>query len=133
MAAGGIADEIRTFRLLIVDQSPVSQELLPRIFERHGYVCAVAGTARGANEMLARFLPDAVLLDWKFRDGSGRGLAAQLRARATEAGRRLVVVILSVIDEPAGFRANEGIEHYFVKPTAIVAIDRVIRRELAAR
>jgi len=57
-----------------------------------------------------------VILEWAFRDGTGVGLARRLRALSSQHGRKLVVVIVSFENEPEGFRVDENVDEYLVKP-----------------
>ena len=117
----------RLVPLLIVDEQPISANTLHTVFRQYGYDCAVATTADAAVRTLETHRAEAVVLEWCFRDGSGVGLAARLRARAAAQSRDLVVIALSAIDEPDGFREREPVDGYFVKPMSVALIDRWIR------
>jgi DNA-binding response OmpR family regulator len=117
----------RKIKLLIVDEQPINVKTLHTLFRQYGYDCAVALTADEALAAIDAHRSEAVVLEWDFRDGSGVGLAARLRARAAVQARDLVVIALSAIDEPEGFREREQVDDYFVKPMSVSLIDRWIR------
>lgn len=124
---GRVVAPARTIQLLIVDEHPISARTLHTLFRQYGYECAVATTAAAALDAIDAHHAEAVVLEWCFRDGSGVGLAARLRARASAQSRELVVISLSAVDEPDGFRQREEVNDYFVKPMSIALIDRCIR------
>ncbi len=117
----------RPIKLLIVDEQPISARILHTLFRQYGYECVVATTAAEALAAIDVHHTEAVVLEWCFRDGSGIGLAARLRERAAAQSRDLVVIALSALDEPDGFRDREQVDDYFVKPMSIALIDRWIR------
>lgn len=107
-------------RLMVVDEDRTSRTVLRQAYRLRGHRCVAAATAAEAL-LLAAFEPiDVVILEWSFRDGSGQGLAGRLRARAR---KPLVIVVLSVFDEPHGFREREAIDDYLVKPATAEAVE----------
>jgi CheY-like chemotaxis protein len=119
-------------RLLIVDEYPQTRETAPTVYGHYGYEIRVAATANEAVEAVRTFHPDAVILEWFFRQGLVSGLAARLRSAAADRQRPLVVIALSVFDEPPDFQQREVVDDYFVKPTPADVIDRAIRARLDA-
>jgi DNA-binding response OmpR family regulator len=115
-------------RLLIVDEYPQTRETAPAVYGHYGYEIHVVSTPQDALAAMRAFRPDAVILEWFFRQGGVSGLATQLRAAAEPT--RLVVIALSVFDEPADFQQRELVDAYFVKPTPADVIDRAIRARL---
>ena len=69
-----------------------------------------------------------MLYEWDLRGDAGIGLAARLRALSVPLGRALVVIAVSVLDEPQAFRAREGVDDYFTKPLDLGVLARLIRR-----
>jgi two-component system chemotaxis response regulator CheY len=70
---------------LIVDDSPCFAAAARALLERRGYeVAGVAENARDAIEQVKRLEPAAVLLDVILPDGTGFGVAAELRDSAPD-------------------------------------------------
>lgn len=114
--------EASTPRILIVDNDPGTLCVSQKLFKLHGYDTSAALCPEEAIEAYATTLPDAVILEWSFRNGLGVGLTTRLRERALQRGRTVVIVIFSVLEEPEGFQANESYDDYFVKPACLTAI-----------
>jgi DNA-binding response OmpR family regulator len=129
LEANGPDDHIR---LLIVDEYPQTRETAAVIYGHYGYRALVVADPDAAVEAISTFRPDAVLLEWYFRNGRVTGLSARLKqAAASESQRSLVVVALSVFDEPPEFCELETVDDYFVKPTPVEVIDRAVRALIA--
>lgn len=105
-------------RILVVDDHPDLASITAQALELRDYEAAHATTRLEALELAGSFKPDIVLLEWDLgRTGLGLGLAAEIRARA---GRLMCIVMLSLHDEPPGFRAREPFDLYLTKPVTIV-------------
>ena len=115
-------------RVLVLDDNATSQTITKYVLEGAGHVCEVVATARAALAAIATFTPDVVLYEWDLRGDAGIGLAAQLRERSGRLARALVVIAVSVIDEPSEFRARESVDDYFTKPLDLGALARLIRQ-----
>src|SRR5690606_22645481 len=99
-----------------------------RLFRQHAYECAAASTAGEALALMHSFRPHVVVLEPAFRDGSGQGLSARLRDQAVQEGRAVPNEILSVLDEEDAPGLSLEADHYFLKPTPIGEVIRVIRQ-----
>lgn len=130
---GGTGNDTRRRRLLVVDEYPQTRAIAPRVFNYYGYETKVAATPDEAVSAAQTFEPDVVLLEWYLLKSAASGLAARLRECASAQGRDLVIIAVSVIDEPHEFRDTEGIDEYFVKPIAAADLDRAISLLLARR
>jgi len=117
-------------RLLIVDEYPITRTVLEIVFGMRGHVCMGVGSADEALACIETFEPDVVILEWHFRNGSGRGLGSRLRARALACGRSLVVVVVSVTDEPPEFRSHDSVDEYLTKPAPAAAIESAFEHHL---
>ncbi len=73
-------------RILVVEDQPVSREVLARILERDGYNVQSAATAREAMELGTRFRPHLLLTDWLLPDVNGLQVAEKLRADQPDLG-----------------------------------------------
>ena len=100
-------------RLLVVDDEPQFLRALATNLRGAGYDVETATTAR---EALAADVPDAVILDLRLPDGSGRDVAAQLRARSDAP----IIVVSAIGDEEEKIAAlDAGADDYVTKPFAI--------------
>lgn len=115
-------------RLLIVDEYKMSRVVLATNFRLRGYSCTAVTDAESALTAIETFEPGAVILEWCFRDGSGVGLSTRLRVRSEACGRPLVIIIVSVQNEPEDFRNHESVDEYLVKPVSVELIRQAIER-----
>jgi signal transduction histidine kinase len=108
-------------RILIIDDSEASRDMLCRLLERQGHACV---TVANGSEALARLKPDAfdiVLLDLMMPGMNG---VDTLRAiKADPQYQELAVVMLSAFDEvnEIGECLEAGAEDYLLKP-----FDRIV-------
>jgi CheY-like chemotaxis protein len=113
-------------RLLIVDEHEISRDVLHRVFTLRGYVCRAVETAALALSAVEDFAPDGIILELVFRLHAEVGLSRQLRDRARELGRSLVIVVVSAHDAPATLHDDEDVDGYLVKPAAASAIEQAL-------
>jgi len=125
-----MAREVPGRRLLVVDEDMITRSVLQQAYRLRGHACSTAATSSAALAAVAADPPEVVILDWSFRDGSGVGLAGRMRHVCPH---QLVIVVVSVLDEPDGFRAREAIDDYLVKPVTAEAVESSFEACLAAR
>lgn len=65
-------------RILVVDDSPVMQEMTKKILERSGCKVFCAYNAKDCFELLKKERPDAILMDVIFPDGNGKDLVREI-------------------------------------------------------
>lgn len=100
-------------KVLVVDDEPQFLRALATNLRGAGYEVETAGTAAAA---LAADVPDAVILDLRLPDGSGRDVAARLRTRSDAP----IIVVSAVGDEAEKIAAlDAGADDYVEKPFAI--------------
>ncbi len=125
-------------RVLVVDDTEQTRNLVSRVLERYGHACVVAGNAAEARARLAEEPFDLILCDVKMPGESGFDLAEHvLRAHPTTA----VVMVTGVDDTESALRALElGAYGYVIKPFSIneilISVVNALRRrtlELDAR
>jgi DNA-binding response OmpR family regulator len=109
-------------RILIVDDYAPSRIAVMNALVGRGHTCAAVTGAREAADAIGTFEPTVVVVEWAFRDGSGIGLAARLRALSP----RLVVIALSHANEPAELHGEY--DAYLVKPASPDEIERAVAR-----
>jgi two-component system KDP operon response regulator KdpE len=100
-------------KVLVVDDEPQFLRTLATNLRGAGYDVDTAATAA---EALAAPMPDAVILDLRLPDASGRDVAARLRSR----GDAPIIVVSAVGDEDEKIAAlDAGADDYVEKPFAI--------------
>jgi len=103
-------------RVLVVDDEPQFARALSTNLRGAGYEVETAATAEAALAAAGLNPPDAVILDLRLPDGSGRDVAAELR-RWSEAP---IIVVSAVGDEDEKIAAlDAGADDYVTKPFAI--------------
>ena len=102
--------------ILVVEDEPAIRELLQVNLADEGYDVVQANDAEAAQQVLARKLPDLLLLDWMLPGQSGLSLARRLRADART--RALPIIMLTAradeADKVAGLEA--WVDDYVTKP-----------------
>ncbi len=120
------ADQLRV--LLVEDEHRLA-ESLARGLREAAHAVDVAGTLASARLKLELERYDAVILDVNLPDGSGFGLAAELRKRAIPVPILMLTARDTVEDRVAGL--DSGADDYLVKPFAfeeLVARLRALQR-----
>ena len=115
--------------LLIVADEPPIRRLIRTSLAVQGYRILEAGSARIAFEVIAREVPEVVILDLGLPDQDGLEVIRQLRA----AGSKVAIVVLSSRgDEPGKVEALDlGADDYVTKPFGMA--ERVARIRTALR
>ena len=115
-------------RVLVVEDEPVLREsLATAALEAAGFVVLAAADGRDLDAAVARFRPDAAVLDISLPGPDGLALARRLR----ELGQAAVVFVTArdaVPDRLAGFSA--GADDYLVKPFVLVELVARLRAVL---
>jgi two-component system, sensor histidine kinase and response regulator len=108
-------------RILIVDDSELSREMLCRILERQGHVCVAVASGAEALERLRADRFDVVLLDFMMEGMNGIDVLRTVKADPDL--RENAIVMLSAFDEVAdiGHSLEIGAEDYLLKP-----FDRIV-------
>jgi PAS domain S-box-containing protein len=114
-------------RILLVEDSPVSQLVTEWTLRRLGYGLRTVATVREGLETCAQEPFDLVLLDLQLPDGDGFELARVLRSREAP-GRRVPIVAMTGCVEP-GDREKclaAGMDDYLPKPVDLGLLSRVV-------
>lgn len=116
-AAGpGIVEAKPQFKVLAVDDDPVSLKLLSFHLTRAGYEVVTASNGKQGLALALEHLPQIVVTDWSMPEMNGVELARTLRSSAE--GKRLQIILLTGKDEEQrvleGFEA--GVDEYLNKP-----------------
>jgi DNA-binding NtrC family response regulator len=101
-------------RILVVDDERAIRELMRRLLEHEGYVCAAAGSSAEAGELLARESFDLLLADLQTPGESGLELLARVRDRHPDTA----TIVMSGVHDPqlADAALALGACGYLVKP-----------------
>jgi two-component system sensor histidine kinase ChiS len=121
-------------RILIVEDEPLSRQVLQRRLSKAGYVVDSADNGRMALQSLtaADTLPDVILTDLHMPEVSGYDLCASVRRNPRLA--HLPIIIMSALD---GAEYREAIQsfnvaRYLTKPLAMDEVFAAIAAALAS-
>jgi two-component system phosphate regulon response regulator PhoB len=106
------------------------RSMLCAALTHRGHECQNVGTCAEALQALASYVPDVVVFEWALRTESGVGLAQELRERASSLGYALVIIVLSVRDEPSGFVRREQVDAYATKPLTVDDLEALVATRL---
>jgi DNA-binding response OmpR family regulator len=116
----------RVRRVLLLEDHDGSRFVMRQAFASLGYECRAVGNTNGLLQAVTAFDPDVIIYEWATRGEQRLGLSHQVREQT---GRHpVVVIVLSAVDEPPGFRASESIDAYLTKPMNLATLESLIRR-----
>ncbi len=119
-------------RILIVDDEPVSVQLLSRVLKVHGHEALHASTPEEALEVAAREQPEIILLDWMLPRMDGIDLLGRLRS-LPGGDRWRIVMVTAGGDADLAERVREaGGDGFLQKPVAIDQLAEVIEAQVRA-
>lgn len=118
-----------TFRVLVVDDDPMIQQLARRVLEGEGFEVAIASDGLEALRVAREERPNAILLDIRLPRMDGWSVLNELKSDPEL--RSIPVIILSVEEERARGYAL-GAYEYLVKPVEPSAVTEVVSRAMAA-
>jgi two-component system chemotaxis response regulator CheY len=101
-----------------VDDDHDGRVALGILLRQAGMEVALAESVPEARRSLERMAPDAVLSDLVMPEEDGFALRGALRAKESEIGRHIPMLVISALSDPEIQRraADEGFDAYFVKP-----------------
>ena len=114
-------------RVLLVEDEPVLRETVASGLEAAGFVVLAAADGRDLDGAVARFRPDAAVLDISLPGPDGLTLARRLRERG-DAAIVFVTARDAVADRLAGFAV--GGDDYLVKPFVLAELVARLRAVL---
>ncbi len=122
-------------RLLLLEDDQELADLLAALLQEQGFEVRVATTVSQASRLIDQTPPDLAVLDVQLPDGSGFGIASQLRRNSPATG----VVMLTRLTDPswqvAGF--DVGADVYLPKPVhpdvLVAAVRRLATRQAGVR
>jgi len=119
------ASGIRPFtaqRVLVVDDSTDSAELLGLLLEQAGHQVRLAATGSAAISAAPEFQPDVALVDISLPDTDGYALVRALRAQQELARCRFVAVTGHDGQEAVARSLAAGFDQHLVKPLDLAAV-----------
>lgn len=102
--------------ILIVEDNPLNLELARDILEAQGFEVVSAGNADECYELLARRLPDLVLMDIQLPGKDGLQITRELRANPRTRDLLIVAMTAHAMVEDARRVAEAGCDGYLTKP-----------------
>ncbi|HWO23701.1 MAG TPA: response regulator [Kofleriaceae bacterium] len=117
-------------RILLVDDSKLSSDLLTSMLVEEGYAVETASTAPGLERVLAKFSPDLALSDVNMPELD----CAVVCRRVREVAPRARVVLISGLAEEALARARVrvGADGHVTRERGLAAVVERVRAEFAA-
>ncbi len=125
-----------TTDVLVVDDDPVQRLHLSTMLERLGHGTTLAADGYEALDILERFRPEIILIDWRMPGIDGRETVRRIRRRERTSGDAPVRIIgmtgAALLTERR--RCLEaGMDDYLVKPFGIGTLTDALERCSAAR
>lgn len=108
--------DIKTWRVLIVDDEPDNLQLASELLEFNGATVAQAGTGSRSLEMVDEFGPNLILLDLAMPGMDGWEVHHRLRARPDLDDVPIVALTALAMPEDAARVKAEGFNGYVTKP-----------------
>jgi len=82
----------KDYKVLIVDDSPVSRKLVELPLSQKQYKLYFAKTGQEATNLFEEHRPDLVILDWVMPDLSGEELCRRIRSSSRDAYSYIIVL-----------------------------------------
>lgn len=103
-------------RVLVIDDDPFMVQLASIVLESRGYLVSVADSGAAGLQWLAEPAPDLVLLDLGLPDVPGLEVLRRLRAVASWAGARILILTASEATDDIVKAKGHGAAGYLCKP-----------------
>jgi len=123
-----------SYKILIVDDSPVMQKMTTNIFQNDGYKVFSAWDGQECLQMTKSLQPDAVLMDVILPDADGKDIARQLME---EPGNKEMAIIFTTntirLEKDKGneaFEINGYLCRAFAKPLHYGKVTSAVRKEI---
>ena len=121
-------------KILVIEDSPVAQEIIKKFLEKNGYGVLSAWDGREGVEMAKGESPDAILMDVILPDGDGKKIAARLKENP-ETKKIPIIFTTSTVNfkDDKGFEAFEidGVLYRaFAKPLHQQRVLSTLRKEI---
>jgi len=103
-------------RILVVEDNPLSLQLVRDLLEYHGHHIDSATTTREASDRLQAATPDLVLLDIQIPGGGGETFLREIRGNAALSHLPVVAVTALAMDGDQERLLKAGFDGYISKP-----------------
>ena len=115
-------------RVLVVDDTPLNQQLIVALLERFGCRTAVAGNGREALAALRHQPCDLVLMDVQMPEMNGLEATRRIRQEWPDAAQPRVIALTAnvIVDEKETCLAA-GMDDYLAKPVRVKELQEVLR------
>src|SRR5262245_55451574 len=117
-------------RILIIEDDPISQEIVKGALEARGYAVDAADDGFTAVQLLKRGAYDVALIDYQLPDMDGYASARVLRDLAESGRPKLIAVTTNIEALMARPRVGDLFEAVLPKPLDLGALVRVIETSL---
>jgi len=104
------------FKVLVVDDSPVSRKLVESALSNKPYTLIFAATGRQAIELFKEHRPALVILDWTMLDLAGEDLCERIRLNSQYSYTYIMVLTGSLEKESLVKALKAGADNYLTKP-----------------
>lgn len=114
-------------KILVVDDNPVSRELVREALESAWYEIGEATHGQQALETIARIRPDLVLMDIQMPVLDGFAALKAIRADGSLAGIRIIAVTAFAMRGDRERALAAGFDGHFTKPIDSEELERQVR------
>jgi len=104
------------FKILIVDDSPVSRKLVELPLLEKGYELIFATNGRSAVELFEKHRPDVVITDWMMPDLTGKEICQRIRATSQDPYTYIIVLTGQTSKDNLVEALALGADDYLTKP-----------------
>jgi two-component system cell cycle response regulator len=119
--------------ILIVEDNPANQLLVSAVLEREGYRLELAGSAVEARAVLARAVPDLILMDIQLPGMDGLTFTSELKADPVSAGVPVVALTALAMSGDRERALAAGCIGYISKPINTRTFADEVRSYLLAK
>jgi DNA-binding response OmpR family regulator len=118
-------------KILIVEDERPLRETMASFLKKQGFLCETAGSFFEAEDKLAAFEYDIIILDITLPDGNGLDLLKNIKKRGKDTGILIVSARNSLDDKLKGL--DIGADDYITKPFHLSELNSRIRAVLRRR
>ncbi len=118
-------------KILVVEDEDNLRETLDAFLKKQGFVCETAGSFFAAEDKIAAFEYDIIILDITLPDGNGLDLLRRIKTAGKEVGVLIVSARNSLDDKLKGL--DIGADDYITKPFHLSELNSRIRAVLRRR
>ena len=104
------------FKILIVDDSPVSRKLVELPLLEKGYEVIIATNGRSGVELFEKHRPDVVITDWMMPDLTGKEICQRIRASSEDPYTYIIVLTGQTSKDNLVEALALGADDYLTKP-----------------